>query len=194
MNDAFKKILSDLKTENLSLKKNDILFLQNDKVLNMYFIKAGRLKLQRETLEGFQVIQHIAFKGEVIAEASLYSQRYHCSAIADTKSEISYLRKIDLLNYFEKNPGAMSQLLMLYAHQIKSLRAINEIKNIRSAKERTLAFLRNEMDAECEVKLSISLKDVAYRIGLTHETFYRTLKELEKAQRIIRYKQSIKLL
>ena len=194
MNDAFKKILSDLKTENLSLKKNDILFLQNDKVLNMYFIKAGRLKLQRETLEGFQVIQHIAFKGEVIAEASLYSQRYHCSAIADTKSEISYLRKIDLLNYFEKNPGAMSQLLMLYAHQIKSLRAINEIKNIRSAKERTLAFLRNEMDAESEVKLSISLKDVAYRIGLTHETFYRTLKELEKAQRIIRYKQSIKLL
>jgi len=194
MNDAFKKILSDLKPANLSLKKSDILFLQNDEILNMYFIKAGRLKLKRETIEGFSVVQHIAFKGEIIAEASLYSQHYHCSAIADTNTEISYLRKIDLLNYLEENPTVMSQLLILYAHQIKNLRTLNEIKNIRSAKERTLAFLRNEMDAESEVKLSISLKDIAYRIGLSHETFYRTLKDLEKTQRIIRHKQVIKLL
>jgi len=47
MNDAFKKVFSDLKPANLSLKKSDILFLQNDEILNMYFIKAGRLKLQR---------------------------------------------------------------------------------------------------------------------------------------------------
>jgi CRP-like cAMP-binding protein len=194
MNYSFKKVFSDLKPANLSLKKSDILFLQNDEILNMYFIKAGRLKLQRETIEGFSVIQHIAFKGEVIAEASLFSQDYHCSAVADTSTEVSYLRKIDLLNYLEKNPTAMRQLLVLYANQIKNLRAINEIKNIRSAKERTLAFLRNEMDANSEVKLSISLKDVAYRIGLSHEAFYRTLKDLEKTQLIIRHKQLIKLL
>ena len=83
---------------------------------------------------------------------------------------------------------------MLYANQIKNLRAINEIKNIRSAKERTLAFLRNEMDVNSEVKLSISLKDVAYRIGLSHEAFYRTLRDLEKTKLIIRHKQIIKLL
>jgi CRP-like cAMP-binding protein len=180
VNHFFTEIFSDLKSASLSLKKGNMLFLQNDEVLNMYFIKAGRLKLQRETVEGFTVIQHIAFKGEVIAEASLFSQDYHCSAVADTNTEISYLRKRDLSNYLEKNPTAMRRLLVLYANQIKNLRAINEIKNIRSAKERTLAFLRNEMNANSEVKLSISLKDVAYRIGLSHEAFYRTLKDLEK--------------
>lgn len=194
MNHFFKEIFSDLKSASLSLKKGDMLFLQNDEVLNMYFIKAGRLKLQRETLEGFTVIQHVAFKGEVIAEASLFSQDYHCSAVADTNTEVSYLRKIDLSNYLEKNPTAMRRLLVLYANQIKNLRAINEIKNIRSAKERTLAFLRNEMDGNSEVKLSISLKDVAYRIGLSHEAFYRTLKDLEKIKLIIRHEQLIKLL
>jgi len=160
----------------------------------MYFIKEGRLKLQRETSEGFTIIQHVAFKGEVIAEASLFSQDYHCSAVADTNTEVSYLRKIDLGNYLEKNPTAMRRLLVLYANQIKNLRAINEIKNIRSAKERTLAFLRNEMDGNSEVKLSISLKDVAYRIGLSHEAFYRALKSLEKSNQISRHKQVIKLL
>jgi CTP-dependent riboflavin kinase len=83
---------------------------------------------------------------------------------------------------------------VLYADQIKNLRALNEIKNIRSAKERTLAFLRSEMDANSEVKLSISLKDVAYRIGLSHEAFYRTLKDFETTKLIIRHKQLIKLL
>jgi CRP-like cAMP-binding protein len=194
MNHFFEGILSDLKSKTLSLKKGDMLFLQNDEIINMYFIKEGRLKLQRETLEGFTIIQHVAFKGEIIAEASFFSQNYHCSAVADTSTEVSYLRKIDLLNYLEKNLTAMRQLLVLYANQIKNLRAINEIKNIRSAKERTLAFLRNEMDVNSEVKLSISLKDVAYRIGLSHEAFYRTLTDLEKTKLIIRHKQIIKLL
>jgi len=193
MDHYFEEILSDLKSKTLSLKKGDMLFLQNDEIINMYFIKEGRLKLQRETLEGSTIIQHVAFKEEVIAEASLFSQDYHCSAVADTNTEVSYLRKIDLLNYLEKNPTAMRRLLVLYANQIKNLRAINEIKNIRSAKERTLAFLRNEMDANREVKLFIALKDVAYRIGLSHEAFYRTLKDLEKTKHIIRHEKLIKL-
>jgi CRP-like cAMP-binding protein len=193
MNDFFEEMLSDLKSKTLSLKKGDMLFLQNDEIINMYFIEEGRLKLQRDTLEGFTTIQHFALKGEVIAEASLFSQNYHCSAIADTSTQICYLKKIDLLNYLEKNSTATKKLLVLYSYQIKSLRAINEIKNIRSAKERTLAFLRNEMNAHREIKLSFSLKDVAYRIGLSHEAFYRTLKDLEKTKQIIRHEQLIKL-
>jgi CRP/FNR family transcriptional regulator len=183
-----------LKSGSLSIKKGDILFFQNDEVLNMYFIKTGRLKLQRETVEGFTVIQHVAFSGEIIAEASLFSESYHCSAIADMSTEVSYLRKIDLLNDLEKNSIATKQLLVLYANQIMNLRAINEIKNIRSAKERTLAYLKNEMNENGEVEFSISLKDVAYRIGLSHEAFYRTLSRLEKTKKITRHENLIKLL
>jgi len=50
----------------------------------MYFIEAGRLKLPRETLEGLTIIQHIVFKGEVVADASLFSKDYHCSVVPDT--------------------------------------------------------------------------------------------------------------
>lgn len=189
-----KEIFPGLKSGGLSLKKGDILFFQNDEVLNMYFIKIGRLKLQRETVEGFTVIQHVAFSGEIIAEASLFSESYHCSAIADMSTEVSYLSKIDLLNGLEKNAIATKQLLVLYANQIINLRAINEIKNIRSAKERTLAYLKNEMNENGEVKFSISLKDVAYRIGLSHEAFYRTLSSLEKTKQIARHEYLIRLL
>ena len=193
MNPFQKIIFPDIKSTNSFIKKGDRLFLQNDEVQNMYFIQSGRIKLQRETLEGCSVIQHVAFKEEMIAEASLFSKKYHCSAIADKETEVSCLKKEDMLKHLEKNPSTMKQLLRLYAHQIMNLRTINEIKNIRSAQERTLAFLKNEMNKEGEVKLSISLKDAAYIIGLSHESFYRALKSLEETKQIIRHHKLIKL-
>jgi CRP-like cAMP-binding protein len=194
MNSLFNNTFTDLKSVKLLIEKGATLFLQNDEILNMYYITAGRLRLQRYTLDGSPVILHVAFPGEIIAEASLFSKKNHCSAIADKITEVSYVKKSDLIAFLEKDPAVMRQLLTVYAHQIKSLRAINEIKNIRSATERTLAFLRNEMNSNQEVKLSISLKDVAYRIGLSHEAFYRTLKSLEKAKQISRQERFIKLL
>lgn len=47
-------------------------------------------------------------------------------------------------------------------------------------------FLIYEMDENSEVKLSISLKDLAYRICFYHEVFYIALKGLEKIKLIIR--------
>jgi len=194
MNNFFYSTFTDLKAQKLLIKKGDTLFLQNDEILNMYYLAAGRLILRRNTLDGSPVISHVAFPGEIIAEASLFSKENHCSAIADTKTEVSYVKKSDLIAFLEKNPVAMRQLITVYAHQIRSLRAINEIKNIRSATERTLAFLRSEMNTNKEVEFSISLKDVAYRIGLSHEAFYRTLKNLEKTKQIYRQERFIKLL
>lgn len=146
MNHFFNNTLADLTSKKLSIKKGEALFLQNDEVLNMYYIKAGCLMLQRNTLDGSVIILHVAFSGEIIAEASLFSKENHCSAIANTTTEVSYIKKSDLIAFLDKNPEAMKQLLTLYAHQLKNLRAINEIKNIRSATERTLAFLKNEMN------------------------------------------------
>ncbi len=194
MNHFFNNTLTGLKAENLSIKKGGTLFLQNDEVLNMYYITAGRVLLQRNTLDGSPVILHVAFPDEMIAEASLFSKENRCSAIADTTTEVSYVKKTDLVAFLEKDSVAMKKLLISYTYQIQDLCAINEIKNIRLATERILAFLRNEMDANQEVKFSISLKDVAYRIGLSHETFYRALKTLEKTKQISRQERVIKLL
>lgn len=76
---------------------------------------------------------------------------------------------------------------------MRDLRAINEIKNISSAKARILAFIKNEMDDNQELHLNIVLKDVAYKIGLAHETFYRELKKLEDEHILVRQGSFLKL-
>ena len=54
-----------------------------------------------------------------------------------------------------------------------------------------LDFLKNSADVNGEVNLAISLKDTAYFIGLTHESFYRALKVLVESRQISRKKGMI---
>lgn len=188
------EIFTELKSKELFLVKGENLFFQGSPVINLYYIKTGKLKLVRNTIEGGEVLLHLALSGETIAEASLFSNEYHCSAISDSVSEILVYKKVELLLHLEKHPAAMKGLLKIFAQQVRDLRAISEIKNVNSAKERILSFIRYEMNQNKEVHLEISLKDIAYKIGLAHETLYRELKTLEEAKILIRKGRYLKLL
>ena len=63
------------------LAKGDTLFNQNDRVESFYFITLDRIKLIRNTEDGSPVVLHIGQRGEAIAEASLFSDYYHCLSL-----------------------------------------------------------------------------------------------------------------
>ena len=190
----FEKITDKLKYKSLSLAKGDSLFKQKDDIVNIFYIKSGRVQLTRNTIDGTSVILHTGQQGETIAEASLFSDHYHCSAIATLPSEIHYINKNKLLNHLKENPQDMQKLLYVFASQVRDLRTINEIKNIRSANERILTFIRNNVNNEKIMVLDSSLKDIAHKIGLTHETFYRELKKLAESGVILKTEEVIKLI
>ena len=190
----FERLTDTLKPKSLSLDKGESLFTQKESVVNIYHIQSGRIKLNRNTIDGTPLILHIGQQGETIAEASLFSSYYHCSAVATLNSEIQYVNKETLLQFLDNNPDEMKVLLSIFAGQVRDLRAINEIKNIRSANERILAFIRNNLDPNRKMALDSSLKDIAHKIGLTHETLYRELKKLEVSGIISRNCHDIKLL
>lgn len=182
----FNLISKQIKPTNIVIQKGARLFSQGKIVSRMFYIKSGVVKLSRYNVDGMPIILHVATSQETIAEASLFSKNYHCSAIATVKSEIAAIDKKQLIYYIENNPQAMKKLLLIFSKQVLDLRAINEIKNIRCARERVLVFLQSQMDDYNKVKLNISIKDMAYKIGLAHETFYRELKQLEKIGSISR--------
>jgi len=194
INNYLSDILGQLNSESITLAKGDYLFQQADQVVHFHHLTSGKVKLMRNTIEGGQALIYVAVTGETLAEASLFFDQYHCSAVADSESEIVAYRKSTLLAHLEQNPAAMKDMLQLFAGQVRELRTINEIKNIRAAKERILAYISDAMNEHQEVHLEISLKDVAYKIGLAHETFYRELKKLELAKLLIRKDGYIKLL
>ncbi len=190
----FKVFSSELKPQSLSFKKGDYLFKQGGSVSNIYFIEEGRIKLIRNTSDGTPVVLHIGQQGESIAEASLFSNQYHCSAIADSASDVTWVKKNILIQFLKDKPEVMMELLAIFSRQVRDLRAINEIKNIRSAKERILIFVKANANENQELQIDLSLKDLAAKIGLAHETFYRELKKLEQSGEIQRKSDRIKLL
>jgi CRP-like cAMP-binding protein len=183
-----------LAVQTLSLQKGETLFNQGDAVERIYLVNKGKLKLIRNTIDGTPVVLHVGLSGETIAEASLFSDQYHCSAQADVASTLQSVNKQKLLEHLHNNPQQMKQLLAVFSRQVRDLRAINEIKNIRSAEERILAYIRCNINETRVMKLELSLKELAHNIGLAHETFYRELKKLEDKGVIHREKQIIKLL
>lgn len=195
----FEKLKNKIKIQHHSLEKNNALFEQNNVVSRIFFIKSGRVKLTRHSIDGSPIILHVGQMGEFIAEASLFSEYYHCTAIADQASEIQSISKKDFLLFIEENPQEMKTLLSLFANQVRDLRALNEIKNIKSANERILTYFRSKAVSDnnknaSKFPVNTSLKDIAYKIGLTHETFYRELKKLEKSNIILREDEWITLL
>jgi|TARA_B110000483_G_C17987912_1_gene462364 CRP/FNR family transcriptional regulator, dissimilatory nitrate respiration regulator len=187
----YSELQNILSSKTIHLKSGQYLFTQGDSVKNIYCVNKGRIKLVRDTFEGTPILIHVAYAEESIAEASLFSKKYHCSALAGTHTEVTVYSKNELLKVLQEKPQSMMNLLRQLTTQVRDLRMLNEIKSIYNAKEKVLTYLATEFHRDKESDLP--LKDIAQKIGMAHETFYRTLKTLENDGKIERNKSQIKL-
>jgi len=177
------------------LAKGETLFHQGDATFAIFAVRRGRVRLLRHLVDGNSVPLHAARDGESFAEAALFSPVYHCDAIADVNSLIEIHPKDALSLALDENPETARAFMAHLARQVIDLRARLEIRNIRSARERTLKFLRlAQSETDRNVTFERPLKDIAGDIGLTHETFYRTLAKLESDGDIARNGRTIRLL
>ena len=178
----------------LSLEKGTALFLQGDKTFAIFAVRRGRIRLVRHLTDGNMVPLHVAHTGQTFSEAALYSDFYHCDAIADLDSEIEVHPKEALAQALNESSEAAQAFAAHLAKQVIALRSRLEIRNIRSADERVMQFLRLEVtEKDHSITFTRPLKDIANDIGLTHEVFYRTLAKLASSEALIRMGRTIKL-
>jgi CRP-like cAMP-binding protein len=168
------------------------LFGQGDRAAGLYEVVEGKLRLARVDQEGRELVLAIACTGETIAEASLFSAVYCCTAIAITKAVVRFYQKAILLTEFARNPQVAQSFAALLAIQVMDLRTRLERRNIHSARDRVRHYLAASAQQGIVV-LPGTVKDLAGELGLTHEALYRTLSEMEGAGEIVRSKGRIKL-
>ncbi len=176
------------------LAAGQTLFRQGDAVTAIFAVEHGRLRLIRHTVDDRKVLLHTARAGELFAEAALFSATYHCDAIADLASRIRVLSKPELLAAFRADAAFALDFMRVLARQVMALRTRLELRSIRSARERLLQHLLLAADAERRVRLEGTLMDMAAEIGMTHETLYRSLAELQEEGVLARDESGIRLL
>ena len=170
-----------------SLAKNEVLFRQGDKVTAIYFIEAGQLRLERRTFDGRTLIVGTTPANKYFVEAALFSEVFHCDAVATEASRVCIYPKTAVLKALRTDPDAALSFLALIAQQVIELRQTIEIMKVRSAKERVMLYLDFHAKPDTRsVALPPHLQDIASELGLTRESFYRTLASLERAGTIKR--------
>src|SRR6516165_10908913 len=162
------------------LAPGELLFRQGDPAAAIYKVESGRLRLIRRTVDDHLVILHTARRGEFFAEASLFADAYHCDAVAAAQSSVRVYQKDIVINALRTDPALAEAFMARLARQLQELRARMELRNIRSARDRVLQYLRLRAGTHGRsIPIEGQLQDIASEIGMTRETLYRTLAALE---------------
>ena len=154
----------------------DVLFRQSARTRGLYVLKSGRVHLERIGPNGERLIIHRATSGTSFAEASVFSERYHCDAIVMDAAELVRIDKSAVLAAFA-NPDFGRAYGRHAAQQVQAQRQVMEIVGIRRAEDRVMAGMVAGL-------LEGTVVDFAARLQLTHEATYRALRALVEAGRV----------
>lgn len=105
------------------------------------------------------------------------------------QSQVLGVPKQSMLDLFDRDHSVALAWTRHLSWQLQDLRQRIEIRDIRPARNRVLAWL--SLHDRSEIVLDRPLKDLAPELGLTHEVFYRTLAALERDGSIQRRKGMI---
>jgi CRP-like cAMP-binding protein len=166
------------------------LFAAGDATRGFFGVREGRVRLVRFSADGRETALFTAGPGERFAEASLFAERYHCDAVAVSDAVVACYPKTACLERLSDDAPTRLDLTADLARQVMTLRARLTLRDIRSARERVLAFLVAEAgDDGRTIVLDGPLREIAGAIGLSPEALYRTLARLE-ADSVVRREAS----
>jgi CRP-like cAMP-binding protein len=168
--------------------RGEAVFRQGDPAVAVFVAESGRIRLVRMLEDGTPLILYVAETGESFAEASLSAAHYHCDAVAETDAVVLALPKAKLLSALAADPAECLALALALAAQVRDLRAKLELRNIRSATGRVLAWLRLHASGSPPlVLIHRSWTEIADELGLTREAVYRALARLEHQKLVSRH-------
>ena len=157
-----------------------LVFAQGDAVQALYLVERGSVHLIRHLRDGFALTQHRAGAGAILAEASLFSQTYHCDAIARDAATVLCLSKAKLLAGMAKDAGLMTAWATYLAREVQAARLKAEILALRTVSGRLDAWLALNGGA---LPPKGDWKGIATQIGVSAEALYRELAQRRKRAR-----------
>jgi CRP-like cAMP-binding protein len=175
------------------LSAGETLFATGENVAEMFVVESGRVDLIRHMPDGNAIRLQSVVAGALLAEASLFSEAYHCDAEAAEESILLAVPKPALLGALKADPDAALALLGHFAGRLQALRAQAALFGIRSAQERVLAWLQLQPSEAGIVRIDRPWKQIAGELGLTHESVYRALAALERERAIERLDGAVRL-
>jgi len=128
---SFADLLGRLEGREQSLVPNEHLFHAGEPCATVFIVLNGEIQLRRYQEQGHVLVLQRASGGELVAEASLFSDSYHCDAVATAGARVRAIPKQLLRSRLRSDPDFAEALAVHPAHEIQSLRFRSEILSLQ---------------------------------------------------------------
>jgi CRP-like cAMP-binding protein len=163
---------SKLKGRQQKLTAGENLFRASDPVLSLFLVITGAVKLTRALPHGAQLTLQRAGPGALLAEASLFAERYHCDAIAVENSVLWVIPLQRVRAALRDDPDLAGALMRHLAYEVHRARAQTETLSLKTVAERVDAWVTLNNDS---LPAKGRQRQFASEIGVTPEALYREL-------------------
>ena len=159
--------------------KGDTLFTEGDSCERIFFVRAGRVKLVRNSTAGREQTLETLGPGDTCA-CNPGSSKWHCasSAIALESGAAWFLSRDNYVRLLQTNGKLARSLNRLFAERLQCFSRLIEEVALKDSKKRLVRFLLEVPD------LSLSREELAQRLGMARETLARQLHELKRKKLI----------
>ena len=154
------------------VEKGAQLFRQGETIKSMFAVTEGCVELTRFHDDGMPLVLQMAKPISVLAEASAYSEHYHCDALAIEPSTVCEIDRKVFLRLLTESPELSAVWSAHLAHEVQAARYRCEILARNKVADRLDGWLawRGEI-----LPTKGEWKNVAEQIGVTPEALYREL-------------------
>jgi CRP-like cAMP-binding protein len=148
----------------------DTLFRTGDPVTCLYLVVNGALRLTRMLPHGAELIVQRAEPGAIVAETSLFADRYCCNAIANETSLIRVVRIQTVRDALGEDNGLLWEWVRHMAREVQQARARAEILSLKTVARRVEGWraLNNGV-----LPPKGRWRQLAEEIGVSPEALYR---------------------
>ncbi|MCB1492067.1 MAG: Crp/Fnr family transcriptional regulator [Rhodobiaceae bacterium] len=169
MCEPFSRLFEDAKP--VRLDAGTSLFRSGTPVTTIYRVRSGTVHLVRHTRQGASLILHRARTGTILAEASAFSERYHCDADVAETVVLDALPKARFLERLAADPDLAVEWAKRLAHAVQAARFRAEIRSLKRVSDRLDAWLD---DGNTLPEMG-RWQEVAAELSITREALYREL-------------------
>lgn len=148
------------------------LFHQGDRVEFIFVVEYGLVELTRTQTDGAPIILQRATDKTVIAEASMYSDNYHCDGTVAVTASVFAWSKKKFIKHIEENKNFSNLWARHLAGEIQASRYRSEILSRKTVADRLdgwLAWQGGNFPDKGQ------WKNIAAQIGVAPESLYREL-------------------
>ncbi|WP_078555247.1 Crp/Fnr family transcriptional regulator [Bacillus alkalicellulosilyticus] len=172
------------------LQKGEVLFLESEEALAVFFVTIGKIRLSKSTSDGKEIVLHVRKDGDMFAATSIFSkpgETYPATATAIEPTTVSFIRKADFEQLLLRTPElalpifqTMSERLRLSQKTLRDVALFGKQNSLASTLLRFAKDYGRQASNGTLIDLKLTHEELGSYFGATRESVNRMINQLKK--------------